>query len=75
MAAIETRNDYTAQECIDGIRLALEGAASDETAVEVIRWIVDEHAPDPVNGTRSVRVLLDSVKSLGGRFSTNQVDA
>lgn len=52
------------------IRLALEGAADDETALRVVKWLVDQ-APDTEQGdTASVKLFIEGIRALGFSVST-----
>lgn len=47
------------------IRLALEGAADDETALRMVKWLVDQ-APDTEQGdTASVKLFIEGIRALG----------
>jgi hypothetical protein len=56
------RQEANAREVLDAIRLALEGAANDKTAVAVIRTIMADAPAPNRRDTRSVGRLLRAVK-------------
>lgn len=55
---------------VGAIRLALEGAADDEAALNLTKWLV-EQAPATKDGdTASVQLLIDGIQTLGYSLST-----
>jgi hypothetical protein len=56
------RPEENAREVVDAIRLALEAAANDKTAVRVIRVILADGPPPQPRDTASVKRLLRAVK-------------
>ena len=55
---------------VGAIRLALEGAADNETALRMVKWLV-EQAPDPdASYTESVKLFIEGIRALGLSVST-----
>lgn len=65
----EARTQNEALDALDAIRLAIQGAANEATALAVTNEILRNAAPtgDPTS-TRSVRVFLDAVTALNGKY-------
>lgn len=57
---------------VAAIALALEGAATPETALEVIKRLIDKSGPLDPMATLPVALFLDTVRELGGTFAVNQ---
>lgn len=62
------RIDDHARETVDAIRLAIEGAANDATALAVIRELLDKGPPIDKKGTASVRRFLRAVNNTRGKW-------
>lgn len=55
---------------VGAIRLALEGAANDESALTLVKWLVDQAPETQAADTESARLLLEGIRSLGFSIST-----
>lgn len=56
---------------VGAIRLALEGAANDETALTLIQWLVRQAPATVSNDTGAVQMLVDGIRDLGLSVSTD----
>lgn len=59
---------------VGAIRLALEGASNDETAMEMVRWLVNQAPETTAQDVGSVDLFLEGVRALKGKFVTNHVE-
>lgn len=55
---------------VGAIRLALAGAANDETALTLTQWLVDQAPDTPEDDMSSVRLFMEGVRAVGGSVST-----
>lgn len=64
-----TRRKQNAEDVIGAIRLALEGATDDATAVRVTKALVAEAPATEGNAVAPVSLLLSTVRRLKGKFA------
>ena len=55
---------------VGAIRLALEGAANDETALSMVKWLVDQAPDTPPGDTDGVKLFIEGIRALGLSVST-----
>ncbi len=55
---------------VGAIRLALEGAANEKTALTLIQWLVSKAPETLASDTDSTRLFIDGIRSLGLSVST-----
>lgn len=60
MSAIQERN---ARECLDAIRLAIQGAGNDHAAVVIVEKILETAPPIRPKDTRSVVRLVAAIRA------------
>lgn len=55
---------------VGAIRMALNGAANDETALSLVQWLVDQAPDTDPSDTSSVRLFLEGIKACAMSVST-----
>lgn len=76
-ATVTSSPPWSAETAIGGIRLALEAAADEQTAIRVIQEILEDTEPTPGNDTAPVECLVHAIREdrsiriqAGGPFPT-----
>ena len=54
---------------VGAIRLALEGAADDQAALGLVKWLVDHAPPTEDGNTDCVKLLIDGIRAMGYSLS------
>lgn len=74
MTELVTQQVILPEDAVAAIELALNAAASAETAVEVIELICGMAGPFNGSRTEPTKILLDAIRELNGTFAVNQGD-
>lgn len=54
---------------VGAIRIAFEGGADDHAILTLTRWLLDQAPGTPSGDTKSVHLLLEGIRAVGGSLS------